>query len=135
MLLCESILREPSLLSTTHEAWSPSNTFKHSPNFYRICRAAVRCCFISAGPDPGTLFYPLPHMGGKAFIPAQPDQNGKTLWLPKTKKFAAVFCSHAAQVKVAVGHGMILGFYWKCLHGRSFLKLFPGNLVRLRLVF
>lgn len=41
----------------------------HSPH--------VRCCFISAGPDPGTLFYPLPHMGGKAFIPAQPDQNGK----------------------------------------------------------
>lgn len=41
----------------------------HSPH--------VRCCFISAGPDPGTLFYPLPHMGGKVFIPAQPNENGK----------------------------------------------------------
>ncbi|CAK9016538.1 unnamed protein product [Durusdinium trenchii] len=43
----------------------------HSPH--------VRCCLISAGPDPGTLFYPLPHMGGKVFIPAQPDHHGKVI--------------------------------------------------------
>ena len=41
----------------------------------------LRCCFISAGPDPGSLFYPLPHMSGKIFIPAQPNENGKMLAL------------------------------------------------------
>ena len=51
------------------------------PCWYQHLPRPVRCCFISAGPDPGTLFYPLPHMGGKVFIPAQPNENGKMLGL------------------------------------------------------
>ncbi|CAJ1367830.1 unnamed protein product, partial [Effrenium voratum] len=43
----------------------------HSPH--------VRCCLVTASSDAGALLHPLPHMGGKVFIPAQCDHRGKVV--------------------------------------------------------
>lgn len=39
--------------------------------------AHVRRCWLAAGPDPGAMLEPLPHVSGKVFIPAQCDERGK----------------------------------------------------------
>ncbi|CAE8742082.1 unnamed protein product [Polarella glacialis] len=37
----------------------------------------VTQCLLSAGPEAGTLFDPLPHHGRRAFVPAQPSRLGR----------------------------------------------------------
>ena len=82
----------------------------HSPH--------VRCCLISAGPDPGVLFYPLPHTGGKTFIPAQPDQHGKIVayaFLPEFGHHAvaeAAISDFALQLRWIFNESLVLSWWF-----------------------
>ncbi|CAE7470974.1 hspD, partial [Symbiodinium sp. CCMP2456] len=62
----------------------------------------VTCCLLSGGPEAASAFYPLPHVGGKVFVPAQPDGRGKVNILAFLPEFG---CLAAAQT--AVGDGCL----------------------------
>ena len=71
----------------------------------------VTCCLLSGGPEAASLFYPLPHFGGKIFVPAQPDSRGKVNILAFLPEFG---CHAAAQT--AVGDSC-LQLHWRFSDG------------------
>lgn len=73
----------------------------------------VTCCLLSGGPEAASAFYPLPHVGGKVFVPAQPDGRGKV----KILAFLPEFGCHAA-AQTAVGDGC-LQLHWRFSDGRA----------------
>mmetsp|Transcript_10714 Transcript_10714/g.25301 ORF Transcript_10714/g.25301 Transcript_10714/m.25301 type:complete len:1483 (-) Transcript_10714:103-4551(-) len=73
----------------------------------------VTCCLLSGGPEAASAFYPLPHVGGKVFVPAQPDGRGKV----KILAFLPEFGCHAA-TQTAVGDGC-LQLHWRFSDGRA----------------
>jgi len=73
----------------------------------------VTCCLLCAGPEAVSVFYPLPHVGGKVFVPAQPDGRGKVNIIAFLPEFG---CHAAAQT--AVGDGC-LQLHWRFSDGRA----------------
>ena len=71
----------------------------------------VTCCLLNGGPEAPTLVYPLPHFGGRIFVPAQPDGRGKltiTAFLPEFG------CHAVAQTAVA---DSCLQLHWRFSDG------------------